>query len=407
MSQQSPQNETGEDRPTLTCPRCEFANVGTAQFCSMCGQPLEPGDLAAGDQSVAPDQSPSAVTEGAEVERSTLGQITKLFVIPLLIVGIIFATLQGLRMVGCITFGGQNSPQQNLQIIAEGIRNGWGEPGLGRAVSPRDQRVLRAAQNFALQIEQIEDEGRRGSLAGEVEQLLDRLDRQLDESSGPGGNDENRTLRSFLVLALGRLGQAESVEPILQSLQFEGDFWSRHSAIMALRRMKQDGRLDGMSRSRMNEIAAAVARRIYDEEMMVQLLAVQSAGHLVDKAGPPDPRVIRPLEEAVSGRMGEIVAWNAAVSLMHLGIESSAATKMVREQLLSRPFLESVEPRQLDGQKRKLDAGWVQQILVYASDAAARSGDPAFLPVLRQLRSDESVAVRSAAARAINQLENG
>lgn len=374
--------------PALKCSRCDFDNAPTAQFCSMCGRPLEQAEAVEEDS----DQPAGATIAQADgVDRAGIGAVGKLFVIPLLIVIVIVGMLLFARLFDWITIGSPNTATENLQVINDGIQGGYGEPGAMGAMSPKSKRVMKAAQEFARQAQQAPDAD-KANLAASVSKMLAELKPGQAEAAG---RDDLPTLRYYLILALGMLNQAEYVEDVVAALDWP--HWrSRQAALLALQAMRDQPAVRAQ--------AARVARMVHDSNMLVQVQAAQLAGHL----GSADQgEVVSSLTEAL--RKTDQVAWNAALSLVYMKADVAEARRIVRDMLLNRQALESASVKQFQSgaepAERPLDPAWVQQILVGAAEVAGRSGDRSYVEALQKLAQDSDPAVKEAALKALDRLD--
>ncbi|MCG3181607.1 MAG: hypothetical protein BIFFINMI_04005 [Phycisphaerae bacterium] len=374
----------------------------------MCGQPLGGAEKAGGepDAGQSADQAEAAPGGAAAVEQSTIGVIARLFVLPLLIVVGFVGLVMVLRMAGCWA-SSKASPEANLQTISEGVKNDWGDPGALGTVGPRSKKVMIAAINFALQVQEIDEPARKAALASQVEGLLAEIDRKQEQwrRQNPGrkpAEASNRTLQDYLVRALAQLAQPSSLETILRAMENEFDATTRQDAVWAVSRLSEAGALKDLSDAKRNEVADAIVRRLSDDQIRVQMLAAQAAGHI---GADGNARLIDALKQAAGGGMGELVAWNAALSLVNMHADAPAARDLVRDKLLNRPYLESAEVRTDEGGRGKLLAENVRATLIGAAQAAGDSADRSFVAVLEKLKGDPEPAVRDAAIKALRRLE--
>ncbi len=178
--------------------------------------------------------------------------------------------------------------------------------------------------------------------------------------------DDDKRVRRYLALAMGRIGKPEFLEPLLEGMENdEGD--NLYAVIYAL----------GMLRDKR---AVVTLRKYLDHPMdRIRSAAVVSLGNIGDvRSGKflkkslfdPEPNV----------------QWGAAISLALMGDGSG---KSILRQLLDRKYLSGF--REVDPQEQR-------HLLLAAIDAAAKLNEPELEARIETLaQTDKDMGIRSAA----------
>ena len=206
----------------------------------------------------------------------------------------------------------------------------------------------------------------RRKLAGQVLEVFDRL---------RADRPEDRDVKRYLALVLGRLGDARAV-PALERSAGDPDPLVRLYSVWAL----------GMLGDR-NAVPMIVSGSEAEDAG-----ARKMAAYVLGKLG--DPRAI-PRLTAMTADHAADVRWNAAIALAEL---RDGGGKEVLHSMLDRASLS----RQADA----LSPAQAEEAIVSAAKAEALIGDREALPPLRKLsESDSSLKVRDAAREAIRTIE--
>lgn len=206
----------------------------------------------------------------------------------------------------------------------------------------------------------------RRKLAGQVLEVFDRL---------RADRPEDRDVKRYLALVLGRLGDARAV-PALERSAGDPDPLVRLYSVWAL----------GMLGDR-NAVPMIVSGSEAEDAG-----ARKMAAYVLGKLG--DPRAI-PRLTAMTADHAADVRWNAAIALAEL---RDGGGREVLHSMLDRASLS----RQADA----LSPAQAEEAIVSAAKAEALIGDREALPALRRLsESDSSLKVRDAAREAMKAIE--
>lgn len=363
-------------------------------------EPREVRDVSA----TSPGPSPEAdAVEALDVPPMTFSLLGRFFAVPLLIIG----SIVGGAILVVVLFGGPAAPQQNsIDRLLQVLEAGSGERSMG-LLMPREKELWQAGLELSVRLENKDRDAELAaadlaSIAMRVGAMVQKdLDLLARRSTTDGKSRRQWEMRSrrfkFLLLALGRTGRSEAVEPLLAVLK-RGEESHRTAACQAL------GYLYELPEARAASGAIAEALRSA-ESPETQLMACTVLSVL---AAPGDASVIEALQSAYRAAEGE-VEWNCALALARLGSDVGKSTLL---DLLDRSFLESGERYAVKDDRgvvhrHRLPPARVDALLIAAMEAASRIEDDEVWTMIETLASsDQSPAVRGRAL-AIVKAHNG
>jgi HEAT repeat protein len=200
----------------------------------------------------------------------------------------------------------------------------------------------------------------RAALAAETLRIFEGLS---------GKRPDDAPVRRYLVLVLGRLGDASAV-PALRTASKDEDPDTRLYAIWALGKIGDPAAVETVIESSQSEDSGA--RKM--------------AAYVLGQLG--DPKAIPRLQVLADDKVAD-VRWNAAIALAELGDRSGL------------PVLRSMIDRAALARQAELTSDQTEAAMVNALKALALLKDPELLPQLETLgQSDPNLRVRDAARRA-------
>ena len=322
-----------------------------------------------------PGDAPATISPPARVTT----QLAQLVVIPALIV----AAAIGAWML-FVWIAGANESLKDQVVRLRGCSSGGRGP-LG-VQNPAYKDCWRAAFNVANLIGQIEDADDRRDLHENLVEIL-----------GAPGDEDASLLQTYLLVAVGRLGQPGGIEVLLRWLAAPQP-GSRRGALKGLRLWPDHDlpRLQRASRRALSQLR----RLLNDVDADVASRAAAALGEL---ATAEDEDVRASLQEALesAGPARRNVRWHAAISLARLGDERGTA--VVAGKLLDRDQL----AREADGvtgdaAKRQMQSITQDDIMLGAlMFAADYTGDEIFDKISRLAESDPSPNVKKAALKVL------
>ncbi len=228
-----------------------------------------------------------------------------------------------------------------------------------------------SAYELSRRIPEEDAAGRDPDLAPQIASLL--------RQDGAG----DARLRRYLVLSLGELRDARTLETLESSLA-DADPETRMYAAWSLAAMEA------------RSSAAAIGSLLEDADPGVRKMAAYALGIVGDGAASEG------LQAALHDPVDE-VAWNAALALARLRDDASRPLLL---RMLDRAYLRERSHPDEQGVAARLDAGHQNEILVNALQAAALLGGEPFRAPAESLRdADPSPAVRQAAIETLRALD--
>lgn len=276
-----------------------------------------------------------------------------------------------------------DKPVGTLELVAQ-LEADSGERQMGLMLLPRAKEAWQAAQELAQRLEERD----KYLKPEEIEPVAERLVSILGQfEPGRSVSEPAPAKQYFVMMALGRLGSAQGVEPLAAWLT-DDNAWTRATALKALAEMGGVAEAGG--------IVPKVLPLLSDPEAQVRIVACATLAGL---ATPGDAATIRALCEQLEG--DREVQWNAAMALARLG---SGRGKLMLMNMLDRGYWEGMEltyeePGALI--RRGYGQAEVERNLTAAIDAAARLNDAELGALIAGLANDRSVTVRQAARAAV------
>jgi len=329
-----------------------------------------------------PDKTVQAIraeSEPNEVQvppkRTSFGlQALQLVVIPALIV---VACISMAALFGMMA-GSKDNIDTHLMKLQQS--SGAGKIGLGLQ-DPRYKDRGLAAYNIATMIPKITDPQEKYRISSALLKIL-------NDHVG----DNEWTLRSYLLMALGQLGQDGGLEAIMQGLQ------SPHPPV----RQSAIGGLLSWPEAQAARIGvASLLDRLKDDNPAVRAAATAALGKLAPTG---DQHVIECLKSAMEDSIGlpmREVRWNAAVALAKLG--DTGGSRFVATVLLDRSALGQMaagESGPITQQKMALNMQDRIMLAVMASLATVQ--DPSIWDKIGKIAdNDPSLAVKNAARQLV------
>jgi HEAT repeat protein len=219
-------------------------------------------------------------------------------------------------------------------------------------------------------------------LAQEVIKLFEAA----SSHEGQGVLKTEINMKAYLANCLGVLGDVRASGPLLATVRSDPDVQTRAACLEAVGAIKDPSTIPDL------------VKFLDDPDGVVRKYAALNLGAVAAKA--QDRSVVEPLRKLLSDPLPD-VGWNAALALGYfLGDPSGNDTL---KKMLDRKYL-AERIRRDDPQVESLTA----QVLVNASNAAAKLKDPSFLPSLRALTDDKvepNPDVRFIAHKAIAMIE--
>ncbi len=266
--------------------------------------------------------------------------IARFFLLPLLVVG---AAVGVFLVFNLMTFE-RRSPRDYLQEVRGGTAN----------------RRWQAAFELSRSLPNLPPE-ERAALTAETLRIFEGLS---------GKRPEDIPVRRYLVLVLGRLGEASAL-PALQAAAVDPDPDTRLYAVWALGKIGDKAAFP------------TVLEASHSEDAGARKMAAYVLGQL------GDPRAIPRLQVLAEDKVAD-VRWNAGIALAELGDASGL------------PVLHSMIDRSaLARQAPQLSSDQTEAAMVNALKALTLLKDAATLPAIEKLaKEDPNLRVRDAARRA-------
>lgn len=301
-------------------------------------------------------------------------QVLQLVVIPAVIV----VACIGLAAMFGMLAGAKDNIDTHLLKLRQS--SGAGKLALGLQ-DPRYKDRGLAAYNIATMIPRIET-------IEEKQRINDALLQILNDQVAPN----EWMLRSYLLMALGQLGQAGGLEAIMQEMS---------SPYPQVRQGAIGGVLSWPDIEAAREALHPLLALLADDEPAVRTTASAAVGRL---ARAEDQNVVRLLRDAMESSIGlamREVRWNAAVALAKLG--DAGGSRMVANVLLDRPALSQM-PAGESGQSvdQKLSVQMQDRIMLSAMASLGSTSDPTIWDKIEQIAdSDPNRVVRNAAKQLV------
>jgi len=251
----------------------------------------------------------------------TPGVMTRLFLVPLLIVvGIV-----GCAVVVVLLFGGiVTEPERSVDQLIAVLERPTGRKMVGMML-PRDKEVWQAAQELAGRLKRPDQE-LRGSDRTAVARRLAALVQRDGDSSAELSDGERQKL-AFVMMALARVGEPESL-PVLVDRLASPSAATRQAALIALSYYPGSEEL--------GPFLAVMTERLTDEALEVRIVACAVVAHLAERAPGVRAFAADRLADGLNDPERE-VQWNAALGLGRL---ADRRCKLVLLDLLDRTYWE-------------------------------------------------------------------
>ncbi|MCE9589112.1 MAG: hypothetical protein K8S99_01145 [Planctomycetes bacterium] len=324
-------------------------------------------------------------------------QMAQLVIIPAVIV--IIAV--GIAVLFGVLAGAPDSIENHLMRLKQ-------TSGAGRMAfnvqDPRYKDRCYAAANIAQMLPTITAPAARADLS-----------RQLVEVLKTSVGEQEYELQSFLLLAVGELGQPDAQGTILKYAQSPSGM-VRMAVPRAMSAWSDAGRTPTQWPNRAAARQAAMpvlVKLVQDREPSVAAEAARVIGVLCE-AG--DPVALTALREGLTrmGQGGRVVQWNAAIALARLGEEDGG--RVVAEVLLNREALAKLPSSDLGGETRQsMDSAdqdhVILQTLASVPGSESVAGDARVDGMKSELvwnrirliaDSDKNLAIRNAAVSLVN-----
>ncbi len=328
------------------------------------------GPAEGADDEVAPEMTPRL--------------LGRLFLVPLLIV----IMLVGASAAVVLLFGWITRPAEvSIPALVSRIEAGSGEKVLGVMMLPRDREVWQAAMDLSRRLESIDEQELPPQMRPEIAR---RLGEVLAKSRAGSQQDMGREMQRFLLLALGRLRQPESVEVLVAyATDASQPVEVRQDAMSALVLMRdQDAAKNAVQ---------ALTPLLESPEPVIRIVATVAIGALATR---DDAAVIEALSRASASNDREVV-WNATLALARLGSERAVPGLM---DMLDRGYWDKIRTKGIGGAEgQALSAQAKDAYLILAIEAAGALGAGALRPSVEALAKDASLPVQDQARKALEQ----
>lgn len=363
---------------------CGHQNLPGAEFCAQCGAPTA-AHSAGADAAARTETTPPM----------TPGFMGRLFLVPLLIVGVII----GCAVIVVLLFGGivTESERSIDQLIAV-LERPAGDKTVGMML-PRDKEVWQAAQELAGRLTAADHE-LVGADREAVGRRLSSLVRRDGLSSADLPQGERQKL-AFVMMALARIGEPEFLPALLEQLGAPSP-GTRRAALLALSYYPEP--------SDLGRHIAPIAQALLDEAVEVRIVACPVVALVADNAPGAQELAADRLADRLLDAERE-VQWNAALGLGRL---ADRRCKMVLLDMLDRSFWEEKTRYQAPGSgtgpgiptDHPLPAGRVNVYLQAAMQAAAcfltDPEDPEIREAFDHLAEDKHAGVRGTAVKLLS-----
>jgi HEAT repeat protein len=327
---------------------------------------------------------------GERPPEHTPASLGRLFAVPLLIVVMIVGcSVVVILLFGWISESREMSVEQLVDQIVTGasrFKAGEGEKVLRVAMLPEDKELWQAAKELA---ERLESDSPEDLPPEKKPMVAEKLGTILKEAQAAEQTEMGQKMQQFLLQALGRLGQPESVEILIgYALDESQPMGTRRDAITALVLMRS-----------VPDARAAwplIAPLIESREPVLRVMATLAVGALVD---PDNEKAIDVLVDASRSTDREVM-WNATLALGRLGRDQAVFGLL---DMLDRDYWEKIRVEDQSG--NPMDVGLSPQVIEYylisAMDAAVRVGDPRLKEAVEKLDDDPSLKVRDHAIKTL------
>jgi len=301
-------------------------------------------------------------------------QVAQLVIIPAVIVLICV----GISLLFGLLAGGET----DINTYLLKLRQSGGNGRLAFDIQdPRYKDRSLAAYNIATMIPEIKDAAERKRVS---DQLLEIL---ADHTS-----EQEETLRVYLLLAVGQLGQGGGIESVAGWL----DAKQAQVRLGAVR-----GILSWPNKEEARVAIPGLVDRLKDEESLVAASAAAALGELARRE---DAAVIPALRAALSqvGGSRRETIWNAAVALARLG--DGQGTGIVADVLLDRTALAQLpaDPSRTAGNEQ-IGTGMQDHVILSTLSAARDMTDPKIMDKIKYLAvKDPNPRVRKEAQSLID-----
>ncbi len=334
---------------------------------------------------LAPERSIERDGAGNELRPMTPGTMGRLFVVPLLIVGVVLTS----AVLVTVLFGWIGTgPQEDLSLLIDKLAAGTGEAVAGVALLPREKELWLAAMEVARRLQNPEE-----IPAAERDAVGERLCGIVTRTAGiKPHTDASRKRVGFMAQALGRLGDARAVEPLVELLGSE----ESEIRSAALRGLAALAALPEARRS----VPRVIGVLDSDASPEVRVLAAGALGSL---GRAEDAEVREALRRHLSD--DEEVRWNTALALLRLGDVSGKADVL---ELLDRRYWASRPSRPDEaGRTRRLSENEISRNIRAALEAFTRTADGELKAAIETLTNDHDNQVANAARDALRRLAAG
>lgn len=313
--------------------------------------------------------------------------MTRLFAVPALIVTVVITC----AVLVTLLFGWIGAGQQeDIPYLIDKLAAGTGEKVAGFMLLPRDKELWQAAQELANRLQSPEkekiDAAQKSQIAHRLNDILARTVLQRPFSDATLGRI------TYMAIALGRLGDASSIE------QFEQMLSSDDKSV-------REAGLKGMAwmgpTAEMKQRAATLAPIARDDPSPeVRLLAAATLGQV---GSPDDERVIAALKDQLIG--DNEVRWNAALALMRLG-DLSGKDDVI--EMLNRGYWQKqqIRPDPDSDLKRSITEGEMSRNIRSALDALGNVRDPDLRTAVDALTNDKNLDIVKAAKETLAKMSS-
>ncbi len=302
-------------------------------------------------------------------------QMAQLVVIPAVIVVVCI----GLAVLFGLVAGAKDDIDTHLLNLRQS--SGTGKLPMGLQ-DPRYKDRGLAAYNIATMIPHITAPSEKQRIS---KALVDILDQHV-------ANNED-LLGSYLLIAIGQLGQAGGLDAIIKRLD---------APQSRVRQAAVGGVLSWPHPDQARQAIGDLQDRLLDQEATVRSTAAAALGQL---GQPGDLRLINALRDAMEQSTGLVMRearWNAAVALARLG--DAKAGRFVADVLLDREALSQMPAGETGTQaQQKMTRAAADRVMLAAIISVGQSDDPSIQDKIRQIAdNDPSRLLRSTAQKLLH-----